>query len=348
MFTKRRAFSLIELLITLTIFSIVAVVCVQLLVNSMASARRIQAQVFLYSEANALMDQLAREVERSAIDYEAYYLRYGYDSPEDGWVTTDYGLYGQAFYNPGASDASTLTGPYSGIEGYKALCADGISYYPEDCPTETPDYDDLDLDMGAHPFTGIEDFGVGYIDDPDTMNAFCESSSTSVDCNAWAETVMQELILINGAGDERTVFVHEAFESGSDEYFISKLEFSGTDSDYDGIVDLWECANGYTCTTDGSLTGDDDLTDSDDPQTDFMPITPSALSIDSFYIYIAPFEDPYRAFGEEDVQIQPQVTIVLKATLSDAYGNRMLGSMPTITIQRTISTGVYAEVPSYE
>lgn len=346
MFTKRRAFSLVELLITLTLFSLVAVMCVRLLVNSMSSAERIQAQVYLYSEANALMDQLAAKIERSAVDYEAYYLRYGYDSAETGWETADYGYYGQSFYHPGATDASTLPGPYSGIEGYEALCADGISYYPDDCPTETPNYDDLDLDTGAHPFTGIDDF-TGYADNTDYMNAFCEATGSSPDCNAWSETVMQELILVNGAGDERTVYVLEPFESGSDEYTLSKVELSGTDSDYDGIVDSWVCTDDYTCTGTGNVPDDGDLTDSDDPQENFMPITPSALTIESFYVYIAPFEDPYRAFAEEDVQIQPQITIVMTVTLSDEYSG-ILGTVPTITLQRTVSTGVYSEVPSYE
>jgi prepilin-type N-terminal cleavage/methylation domain-containing protein len=336
MFTKRRAFSLVELLITLTIFAVVAVLCVRVLVNSMASAQRIQSQVYLYSEANALMDKLAAKIERSAVDYEAYYLRYGYDTPETGWETANYGLYGQAFYHPGASDASPLPGPYSGIEGYKALCADGLSYYPDDCPTETPDYDDLDLNTGAHPFSGIDDFS-GYTDNTDYMNAFCEATGSTPDCNAWSETVMQELILINGAGDERTVYRPVAFGSTTGQYTISVMGLTGTDSDYDGIVDDWVCMDDYTCTGAGNVP----------VEADFESITPSALNISSFYVYVAPFEDPYRAFAEEDVQIQPQVTIVMTVTLSDEYSNR-LGSVPTITIQRTVSTGVYAEIPSYE
>ncbi len=333
MFIKRRAFSLVELIITVGIFSVVAVMCVRVLVNSMTSAERIQSQVYLYSEANALMDQLAAKIERSAVDYEAYYLRYGYDTPETGWETVDYGFYGQSFYHPGASDASSLPGPYSGIEGYKALCADGLSYYPDDCPTETPDYDDLDLITGAHPFTGIDDFGI-YTDNTDYMNAFCEATGSTPDCNAWSETVMQEIILINGAGDERTVYRPVAF-GATGQYNISKMELSGTDSDYDGIVDDWVCMDDYDCTASVPV------------EADFESITPSALSISSFYVYIAPFEDPYRAFAEEDVQIQPQVTIVMTVTLSDEYSSR-LGTVPTITLQRTVSTGVYSEIPSYE
>lgn len=345
MFIKRKAYTLIELMIALSIFAVVAVLCVNALVTSMASARRIQAQVYLYTEAQTLMDQLARAVERNTVDYEAYYLRYAYDAPETGWETVNYGYYGQSFYNPGFGDPSPLEGPYTGIEGYGVLCSDGINYYPESCPSEIPNYDYLDLNTGAHPFSEIDDFS--YTDDPAYMNAFCETNSSGVDCTAWSEIVMNELILINGAGDERTIFVQEQFNSSSSEYFISKIKMAGTDSDYDGISDIWICNKDYDC--EGAMGGPDasDLTDSGDSADEFVPISPSRLNVSGFAIYISPFEDPYRAFAEEDSQIQAQVTIVLTVTLSDEYATRLLGEVPSITLQRTISTGVYSEVTSY-
>lgn len=347
MFFKKRAFTLVELLISLTIFAVVALLCVNTLVQSLASARKIQAQVFLYTETQALMDQLAREIEQSTIDYEAYYLRYGTHDPEEGWETEGYGLYGQSFFDPGSGDPSPLAGPYIGIDGYKALCADGLSYYPEECPTETPRYDYLDLNTGAHPFTEIDDFS-GYTDDETFMNAFCESADGSTDCNSWEQAIKEELILINGAGDRRTVFVHEAFgEDG--EYRLSKIELTGSDTDNDGLADRWVCAEGYTCTGSGSEVPDaSDLLIDEDPQTDFMPLTPREINIEEFYVILAPLEDPYRAFAEEGVQIQPQVTLVIKASLGREYNKNLFGDLPSITVQRTISTGVYSEVVSYE
>ncbi|MFA4814782.1 MAG: type II secretion system protein [Candidatus Gracilibacteria bacterium] len=352
MFIKRRAYTLVELIITLTIFAIVAVLCVSALVTSMASAKRIQAQVFLYSEAQSLMDQLARKVERSAVDYEAYYLRYGYHSPETGWETLLYGYYGQSFYHPG--DDGWYPGPYGTNVGnlYGVECADLISIHPDDCPTETPNSNNSDSNTFAHPFTEIYDFSAYPYDDPTYMNAFCESDDGSTDCEDWSETVMNELILINGAGDERTIFVQEP-NSTSGEYAVSMMRMTGTDTDSDGLVDTWICDTDFNC-TDTNGDGDPipnatDLSNSDDPSDiDFMPIVPSALSIERFTIYIAPFEDPYRAIAEEDVQIQPQVTIVFTATLSDRFSNFLLGDVPTVTVQRTVSTGVYSEITSYE
>src|SRR3989338_919710 len=123
---KLRAFTIVELLITLTIFAVVAILSVSALVNSMASARKIQAQVFLYSEAEAIMDQLTREIEQNTIDYEAYYARNV--QGETGWETQNYGFYGQSFYDPGSGGWDE--GPSSSLADYwGVLCSDGVSIY---------------------------------------------------------------------------------------------------------------------------------------------------------------------------------------------------------------------------
>jgi uncharacterized protein (TIGR02599 family) len=96
---KPAAFTLIETLISLAIFSVVSVITVTLLVNGMRSAKKIQAQVLLYSEAQALMDQVARDIERNTIDYETYYARDVLG--ELGWDTEHYGYYAASFYDPG-------------------------------------------------------------------------------------------------------------------------------------------------------------------------------------------------------------------------------------------------------
>ncbi len=92
-----------------------------------------------------------------------------------------------------------------------------------------------------------------------------------------------------------------------------------------------------------------DLTDTEGSTAyDFMAFTPSAINVQDFYVIITPMEDPYRAFAEEDVQVQPQVTLIMTVTLSEDYSGNLLGEVPSLTLQRTISTGVYGEVISYE
>lgn len=339
-FRKTRAFTLIEVLLTLTIFAVVAMISVNLLVNGLRSAKRIQAQVYLYSEAQALMDQIARDVQSNTVDYEAYYSR---NVLEDvSWDTPTYGYYGQSFFDPGTG--GNAPGPYVDVnDWYGATCPSDTSLlYPDSCPGETPVYSQLDFDTGAHPFDGIaDDYPSDYnTDDPTYMNAFCQGTAASPDhgsstCADAGVPFTNELILVNGAGDTRIIFVKEPFDDSPTEYGLSRLVMSGTDTNNDGIEDHWECASGYSCSDPAVLA-------------DFMPLSPLNISIVSFDILISPSEDPYRGFAEEAAQLQPQVTIIMEVSLSSEFGSGLLGEVPSILIQRTISTGVYSKVSSYE
>lgn len=353
---SRRAFTLVELLITITLFSAVAVICANLLVNTLRTTRRVDAQVFLYTETQNLLDQLSRDIEKNTIDYEAYYSRTVL--AESGWHTPSYGLYGQSFYDPGDGGGPN-PGPYGLGDGYGVYCADGGTY-PDDCPSETPDSTQQDFDTGAHPFPDINNFNSEYNgEDPSTMSALCESD---VSCAALSDHLVNELILINGGGDERTIFVREALNELNEDFTLSRIQMQGSDTDNDGLVDAWECRGRYSCGesythsngTEYSIPDENDLVDTDSgdeddlTQNDFMPLSPSPISIESFYVLLGPSEDPYRAFSEPDVQVQPQVTIIMTVSLSNDYAQGLIGDVPSITVQRTVSTGVYREVESYE
>ncbi len=357
MFTKLRsfrAFTLIEVLITLTIFVMVAIIAVTLLVNGMRSAKRIQAQIYLYTEAQALMDQIAREVSNNTVDYELYYSRNVLG--ETGWDTPNYGFYGQTFFNPGTG--GQLVGPYDDVDDYYgANCPSDTSLlYPDECSDETPDYDELDLETGTHPFEEIDDF-TGYTDDPVYMNAFCEGTAAdpdhgSIDCTEVGVPFTDELFLVNGAGDTRIMYIMELLEGSSTEYGLSRLVMSGADYNNDGVEDTWSCTSDYDCLDVTGEVGEDLIGLAGLPvpdEDDFMPLSPLDIRVVSFNVLISPSEDPYRGFGEEDAQLQPQVTVIMEVTLSDEFGSSLLGDIvPSILIQRTMTTGVYSKVVSYE
>lgn len=341
MFNKlksQRGTSLVEMIVTLTIFATVATLAITGLSNTLKGTKHIQAQVFVYTEAQTIMDQLARYVERHTVDYEAYFARNVLGEPV--WETGDYGTYGMRFFDPGTGGPET--GPY-GFDGYGIFCNDGFSTWPDDCASELPDYDQGDTDDGTHPFGDIAGIDSTYSEDPRSMNAFCESTSADTDdCEMLKYAVTDELILINSSGDERFVFAREL--AAEDDYRMAMLEMWGTDNDSDGIPESWNCSTDYDC-SDLEM----DLENGpDDKEQGFMPLTPDTINIEEFYVVVAPVEDPYKAFGEEDAQIQPHVTLVMTVGLSESYGSNLLSTTPSITIQRTISTGVYSEVESYE
>ena len=319
-----RAFTLVELLITLTIFATVSVISVTLLVNGLRSAKKIQAQVLLYSEAQSLMDQIARDVERSTVDYEAYFARNVLG--ETGWDTLEYGAYAQSFFDPGSD--GFYGGPYPDSifyedELYGTLCSGSSGEYPEDCPGEDPMVATQDVDDGLHPFSGYFDL-TGKSEDPGVMNAFCRGADGEGDiaCDSGTVGFTNELILVNAAGDERTVYALELLDGSTTEYGLSRVRLLGSDTDTDGIENKWGV-------------------------NDSSALSPLTIQVLSFDVLVTPTEDPYRAFGEADAQIQPQVMIVMTLSLSSEFSSGLLGEVPTITLQRSISTGVYSKVESY-
>lgn len=326
---KKSGFTLVEMMTTLTIFAFVSVMATYTMISAVKSAKKIQANAYLYSESQSIMDQVAKSIEASAIDYETYYARnVGYNGVKDsGWETPNYGFYAQSFYNPGTGGDGSQ-GPYDEIaeEGYYGtLEVDG-----------SVDYDSQDYDTGTHPFAGVDDFSmfVEYDDHVSSMNAFCESTGTT--CANPYYGIQDEIILINSVGDIKTIF---ALTPGkvSGEYGIAKMKMLGTDTDNDGVTDSWACDPKYNCA------------DEQDPLiSDFRLISSDVVSVKEFYVQISPYEDPYRAFAEEGAQIQPQITLTITFTLSQNYAFGLLGDLPSITLQRTISTGVYSKVASYE
>ena len=341
------------MIVTLTIFAVVASLSMTVLSNSMRSTKKIQAQAYLYTEAHALMDQITRVVERSAIDYEAYYDRNVYAIIEDGetieWMKThrfhtpEYGAYGKAFFNPGTTGGPPDggpddSGPYGSIGGYGEYCVDGVGVYPDDC--DSPSFETQDTNTFTHPFVGIADFAGAYESLPEDMNAMCRREvGDPVDfCDFPENYVHEELILISSTGDERTVFKRREKDLYPDDYDMKRVDMLGEDTDSDGFVDTWECTPViYDC--------GDNFTPN---LAEFEVITPSNVSVDAFNLYITPLDDPYRAIFESGSQLQPQVTIFMTMSLSEGFAEGILGELPNISIQRTISTEVYQEIKTFE
>lgn len=336
---------MVEVIVTATIFVTVAMISVMVLNNILKSSKKIRSQIFLYTEAHAMMDLIMRDIQRNAIDYEAYYAREVLG--EAGWATTGYGSYGQSFIHPGTLGGPSSAGPYDGITGYGTYCSDMVGSYPADCPDAIPVSDSLDYETGAHPFTDIDGVAPSYDETQANMNAFCEGDVTCADLSHY---VTNELILINSTGDERIAILQESLDDQGIDHQLSKVVLSGSDTNNDGIDDQWTCKAEFGCT--GADNGPDfnDIDTLEADQANFLPISPSALSVEEFYVMIAPLDDPYRAFAESSnaSQVQPQVTVILTVSLSNDYSSGFLGETPSITIQRTISTGVYTEIPSYE
>lgn len=330
--TKNKpAFSLVEIMIAMTIFAMLAVMTVQVFNNTSRMSRKIEIQEYVFTEAEAALSKILREVERSTIDYEEYYSKLVLGSTYYG---QNYGAYGATFYDPGTGGPLGLPilGGGDGITG--ADCVDDDEYFiGMDC--EDFILNTYDTNIGEHHL-GAEQ-----------ANAFCEG------CDLGAKySVQDELYLINGAGSRKVIFALEEKEDG--ERVISMLEMVGyDDEDGDGVMDFWGCSEDYVCNQD-VLHGydvpkeDNDLEMGPIDDGEFEPVTPGNLNIVDLTFFVAPLEDPYRAFaeGEDVIQQYPHVVVVMTVAPSAGLTQGLLGEDWTLTIQGVASANVFGVVPS--
>ena len=88
------------------------------------------------------------------------------------------------------------------------------------------------------------------------------------------------------------------------------------------------------------------------PWRGLVPITPLRTHISSLKFYLAPLEDPRKAFAESDpahaILQQPHVTIVMTVQPAASELGKFIGEdPPTLTLQSTVSSRTYREIKSY-
>lgn len=314
-------FSLLEVVIAMTIFAFLAVMTVMIFTNTSKMSRKIEVQEYVFTEAEAAMEKILREIQRSTVDYEEYYSWLVLEAEDYG---ENYGAYGATFYDPGTG-GPVLTPNFGGGDGADGLdCDEDDEYFfGMDCLDLVDDT--YDTDTGEH-----------YAGNSDRANAFCEACDLEV-----GDSSQSELYLIDGVGERKVFFALEDKENG--EKVISMLVMEGDDVDMDGISDYWGCSDDYVCVD--ALA---DLSDASIEDDDFEPITPGNLDVIALDFYIAPLEDPYRAFAEEENAIlqHPHVIVVMTVAPSEDLTKGLLGADWTLTLQGMASASVFDVVPS--
>lgn len=327
----QKGFTFIELIITVTIFSVFMIGLVVLTIDLYRNSRRIELQEQLYQDMRAMMRQVTLLIENNAIDYEEYYRASVEDeilANMDGSGAYTYGDYGSQFYDFGSDN----------VPG--ALCNDGSSDLT--AATCIIDKTTLDRNTGQNPSTG----------DPASANAFCGGAAQT----ACLTSDQDQLYLINERGDRKQILALEGVRrliDGTmvDETVLSTLWLNGTDTDGNDITDTWNYAPEFIV---GGTNPLDELTvvkSEGDIYDGFIPISPLRTNITQLKFHIAPLEDPYKAFAETDpatgTLIQPHVTVVMTAQPSAAELKNFLGPIPTETLQTTIYSDIKNDVRSF-
>ena len=325
---NKKGFTLVEVIIASSIFSIVSLIGVTVFINVTRIQKKLELENAIYEDGRFMMERMAREIRKNTIDYEEYYHQSALNDGGDYGKLN--GCYAQQFYSPG----NNLSSPY------QAKCtntdSNEVLLLPTD-PNCVIDKKSLPINTGANPYQG----------------------STGLPTNtSLAKTDQSALYLIDYQGTQKTIFAEKALldTDGSQINGLGLLKLNGSDPKNYGVNTDWACADGFDCKDANNQTISNlfttlqaNVNGLDMTYKGFLPINPLRIKIDSLHFYVSPIEDPRKAFNETDgnIQQQPHVTVVMTLEPAPSQMVNFSGDPPKITIQQTISSRVYNEVKSF-
>jgi prepilin-type N-terminal cleavage/methylation domain-containing protein len=361
---KPTGFTLIEVLIATSIFTVVSLLAMTAYINITRIQSRINLENAIYEDGRFMMDRLTRDVRENAVDYEEYFNKNFHAASGQAWpYGHTYGCYSLQFYNPGINSSRAVDS-----HGLGALCGFPVDGDPAANPGCTIFKPSFDINTGKNPFVGRAGTPA-----ETEASAFCASNFTYVlksysnlikTCSPGQEFYpQQELYLIDKNGKKKTIFARRKIATSPDVYALGMVQLNGEDSDSDGIFDKWEncsggankfcCASGFDCTlTNGSDSLETTLATYTLPTQlykGFIPVSPLRSTITRLNFIITPIEDPHKAFAEFSELAQPKVTIAMTLEPSPDQLKNFGGdpaNPPEITLQTTVSSRVQTEVTS--
>lgn len=258
MFRNVSGFTLVEILIAVSVFAVVSTVISSLYIQSFRETRRANIQNQLYQDARFVVNRIADEVRNGMIDYDEYYnqnvVMPSIPVPGPHGLKNygqNYGRYYSAFFNPGSDNRL-------GFE-----CADPGPNGPVRNEREClPLRRTIDRTTGSNPFLG-KARGTANA----TMeNAFCGTVKYDVALNidnvgaancggdtapSRAELrVQNELYLISRDAQTKTILARERIGGGQNKpkvFALSLLRMKGYDTNSDRVPDAYVCADEFAC-----------------------------------------------------------------------------------------------------
>lgn len=357
----KKGFTLIEVLIAISLFTIVAIISARILVDVVQLEKKSSVQTVLYEDSRIILQQLTNEIQSGAIDYEEYYsmnVVQWANLPAGGpFYGINYGIYSSRFFDPGKSLWHDPTSNPDDL-GIECSLLEG-----EDC--EVYYTHSTDLNTGQNPFKQGGS-------DPTFANALCDGDAS---CATVPNTV-DELYLIDSSGTHKTIIGKKTIDA--ENYAIGIMRMTGHDLDQNGIIDVFGCDEEFKCfqkNAGGNIKIADaikypNITSQADPQayleankirlpqksdltqafeintSQFVPITPQRVTVKNLQFIINPLEDPYKAYAES-TQAHPTVTIVMTLGLSSEAAADYPGDFQDLTVQSTVAVGVIGKIESY-
>lgn len=333
-------YTFVELMVAISIFSMVMVIVASIAINFNASQQRERARNLVIEETQFLMSRITEAIRLNAIDYAEYYSNSALD-PFEAPTTTVYAddprEYDWHFYYLPTCEAGEKHGQNLGLDEIECdrIAASG------------------NLNLGV--------FDTGADDDPnnddDTLSAL---KSIIPGDPEWPPQRQIELYLIDSTGTKKTIFrrigngVDDDTDGQADEdqgsYWLP-----GADGNIDGgeRLALLEAVATRDIDNDPFQYKDfepaedfkeDDTDVAIDPD-DFVAITPKNIDIVDLQFYISPLDDPRKRFADGTAanRVQPHVTVLL-TTRAGAGLRGMNAGATLLTLQATVSSRILTPV----
>ena len=313
-------FTLVESLIAVLFFSTLFVATFYTIQNFYEVQRREMIKNQVAEETQALVNRLAHLIRQNTIDYSEYY-----SNGREGSITygNDARAYERQFFHMPTCNQGASNGSLNTVGGVSVAC----------------DHNDPNR------------FNDGF------FNTFADNSylNDDADENALLPIIgsdaheQYELYLISADGKTKTILRRTGNNvDDDDDGIIDEESFTpwvadhdgaerlnlkqmiAVDSDGDGLLDDFEddAASGFDATI----------------GNDWQLISPQGIDIVDLVFYVAPLDDPRKAFNENnpDVQQQPHVTIVLTTRPSFIWRQQLSqkrqAPIKELTIQTTVSS----------
>lgn len=356
----KKGFTLIEMLVAVTLFSVVGLITVQTFYSTFKFQQRTSLEVGLVEEAKFIVDAISREIEAGNIDYDEYFNQcvinntcplVGNDLSAGGSdnLGENHGAYAWQFFDGGYKSAAEDPSDRDSV-GLLCQKPDGfggfeLARFPdEDCVSSSLSFSE---DENTGVFRGGNSSSVcsasyyPYVSlDPSlSYNELAGNGS----CVATQSNAFGELYLINDSGTRKTILGKELVSDSDPSFVLSKLVLT-SQSITQGDAILFEefsCELGFNCTGNLGAAKRNDLyefTSGENVLDDFVPISPLQVSVKNLFFIIDPLEDPARAFNEISTSVQkaPRVTIVLELEKSPRFELPFLSESYNLTLQKTV------------
>ena len=366
---KKSAFTLVELLIAMTMLSIIILVISTTISQIYFQQKKITLRQNFHNEARFLTEKVVQLVRNNTLDYDRYFVEYS---------ASACGSF-QNLFNPTTGNSTNTQIPRSLQEAPCVIAPGQPTPSTTDCPdgylydaTTNSEIDNvgdanLVIDEGKHNRETLGYENIFYWDTnndrvPDRqLGGFNPSGGFDLCTSAFdPSTTIQDLYLINGSRTIRTQieYIPDTLSDGCDdgECLIQISRELARDTDGDKKVDEWvtdcDINNGIGDTDfyDDPLILNlpDTSADSDAIRKycqrahELVNITPAFLQISDLNFAPSPNYDPYLASRADFAQIQPHVFIDMSFEMKNPEQYRFSADQgPNTRLQTSASSRVF-------